>query len=177
MGAHIAAAVTEKGVQQLEGAALSDSPAVVKRSLGKLGLDFARTGFNSYINAMDATTIPLLRQSVEIPTTRGQQRDMLRYARTVVLPENRALAAGLRFATLGSTIMRAARDNYARFGLMRAEHSTVTPKEPYDRMVRTLQDHLGDQVQSVEIPGYGHEFGDHSVALALIEARVLATIS
>lgn len=174
IGADIARSVARYGDHLLEAVALSDMPTLVPRRMGRLALDFVRTGMTSYIKAMDATTIPFLRESVTTPTTTGQMLDLARYMRTVTLPENLALARGMRFATFGSAVLAAARNNGAQFGFMRAEHSTVTPKQSYEKMVRYMHDHLPGRVQSVEIPGYGHEFGDHSVALALVEARVLA---
>ncbi|HJP96045.1 MAG TPA: alpha/beta hydrolase [Candidatus Saccharimonadales bacterium] len=174
VGASIAEAVNVYGDQRLEAAALSDTPAVVQRSAVRLKADFLKTGVTSYIHAMDNAAIPLLRQSVEPAGFMAAIADRVRYLRTINIPENQAMSVGLRFATFGSMILHAARGNDAHFGLMRAEHSTVTPKVPYEGVLQQLHAQLPDRVQSVEIPDYGHEFGDHSVALALVEARVLA---
>jgi len=173
VGASIAKAVAVSGVQKLEAAALSEMPTIVQRSAARLAIDFVRTGMSGYVTAMDGTEIPLLCQSVTPAGRVVAAREFGQYLRTVFLPENVAIGRGLRFATFGSVVLQAAQNNDAQFGFMRAERSTVTPNEPFQGLVRNLEDHLLGRVQSVEIPGYGHEFGDHSVALALVEARVL----
>ncbi len=174
VAASVARAVSTLGGQQLEAAALSDMPTVVERSAGRFAADFVRTGMNSYVQAMDHTTIPFLRQSVTPVSRAASAREFGQYMRTVWIPENQALARGMRFATFGSVLLQAACGNDAQFGLMRAQNSTVTPKEPYEAMVANTRDYLGDRLSSLEVPGFGHEFGDHSVALALVEARTLA---
>jgi pimeloyl-ACP methyl ester carboxylesterase len=173
LGVHFARAIAERGVHRLEAAALSDMPTVVERSLGRLCTDFVRTGTTSYQRVMDETGIPMLRESVEKMNACLQQFDRLQYMATVLLPENRALVQSMRNATFGTALMRAINASDARFGLMRLEDSTVTPAADYEQLVQRTTTYFPDRITSLEIPGYGHEFGDHSVALALVEARTL----
>ena len=151
---------------------LFDPPNVVDRTPLELVHDFVATGVESGFRAARGAHIPAINEA-NGTVLADRIIGRVKATRSYVHAHNRAIANGLAHRTFGRNADRFLRDfPDAHLLCMRAELSTVTPKEAFDKQVQYLSHHPG-RVQAIEISGIGHEFAENPLSYALLAARAL----
>ncbi len=164
---------------------LFDPPTIVQRSFGKLFKDFTCNGNAGLKRIRQETGVPML---AELLTSGGfvqNARGFVGYARSVSHSHNRAMIGGLQKATFEPNVagyLAASDETHGGLGapllLARAERSRITPAEPFYEVTDRLKAQSAAagsaaRVSALEIPGYGHEMGDHIYAYALLARMAL----
>lgn len=165
---------------------LFDPPTIVQRSFGKLFKDFTFNGNAGLKRVRQETGVPML---AELLTSGGfvqNARGLAGYARSVSHAHNRTMIGGLQKATFEPNVadyLAASDETHGGLGapllLARAERSRITPAEPFYEVAERLKAQStaagsAARVSALEIPGYGHEMGDHIYTYALL-ARLALT--
>lgn len=149
-----------------------EPPNLSEQSLGRLTRSFLATGMGAVHQAIEMSQVPWLGESIKPGNLVQNVTGLLSYARVAITGANGAIARGMAHHSLVPDMFEAVSQG-TPLTLARAEHSTVTPADPFNKLVTELADHFPDRVDALEVTGVGHEMGDNIVLHGVLAAIAL----
>lgn len=155
----------------LQDSAILEAPNVGFRSRRQMFLDFVEDSQVDVAQAQKDACIPFMSQP--LPQTKLQAaRGAVGYLRDAFMTNNQCIARGFCTNTLVKDLEPALENSDARLLLARGTHSTVMSDQSMNELTRQLQS-VEAQVKTVEVPQYGHAFGNNAPLLGLLASMAI----